>query len=139
MGAGAMAGRARVRRLKRRFSRTDGLRAVPESRRAVRELLGHWGRPGQAETAELLTSELVTNALVHTDRAAVLRVAAGPRRLRVEVRDFVRYRPRPRGPVPHEATGGRGLMLVESLSDRWGVRGLGIGKTVWFELETGHP
>ncbi|MER5490299.1 ATP-binding protein [Streptomyces sp. LE64] len=134
-----MRGRTRVRRLKRRFTRTEDLRAVPESRRAVRELLDHWGRPGQAETAELLTSELVTNALVHTERAAVLRVAADPRRLRVEVRDFVRRRPEKRVPVPHEGTGGRGLVLVESLSDRWGVRGHGFGKAVWFELESGHP
>ncbi|MFJ4774177.1 ATP-binding protein [Streptomyces uncialis] len=136
MRAGAMTGQARVRRLRRRLARAD-LRAVPESRRAVRELLGHWGEPGQAETAELLTSELVTNALVHTERPAVLTVAAGPRRLRVEVRDFVRRRPRSRVPVPDEGTGGRGLMLVESLADAWGVKGLGFGKAVWFELDSG--
>ncbi|MDR3081689.1 MAG: ATP-binding protein, partial [Streptomyces sp.] len=57
--------------LRRRLGRAD-LKAVPEARRALRELLTHWGRPGGSETAELLTSELVTNALIHTDDDAVL-------------------------------------------------------------------
>lgn len=74
--------------LRRRLGRAD-LRAVPEARRALRELLRHWGGPGQSEVAELLASELVTNALVHTDEGAVLTATVGPRALRVEVRDFV--------------------------------------------------
>ncbi len=120
--------------LRRRLGRAD-LRAVPEARRAVRELLRHWGGPGQSEVAELLTSELVTNALVHTDEGAVLTATVGPRALRVEVRDFAgRGRP-PRPRAPQEgSTNGRGLVLVESLADDWGVRPCGVGKSVWFEL-----
>ncbi len=120
--------------LRRRLGRAD-LRAVPEARRAVRELLRHWGGPGQSEVAELLTSELVTNALVHTDEGAVLTATVGPRALRVEVRDFAgRGRP-PRPRAPQEgSTNGRGLVLVESLADDWGVRPCGAGKSVWFEL-----
>ncbi|PSJ24973.1 hypothetical protein B7P34_30540 [Streptosporangium nondiastaticum] len=70
----------------------------------MRRLLAHWGAPGRADTAELLTSELVTNALVHTDGGAVVKAvliggfgqARG--RLRVEVRDFVAGHPALRGP-----------------------------------------
>ncbi|CAL9636288.1 ATP-binding protein [Streptomyces sp. enrichment culture] len=119
--------------LRQRLGRAD-LRAVPEARRALRELLRHWGGPGQSEVAELLTSELVTNALVHTEDGAVLTATVGPRALRVEVRDFAGRPPRPRAPEPDERTNGRGLVLVESLADDWGVRPWTVGKSVWFEL-----
>lgn len=119
--------------LRQRLGRAD-LRAVPEARRALRKLLRHWGEPGQSEVAELLTSELVTNALVHTEDGAVLTATVRPRALRVEVRDFVGRPPRPRGPQPEEGTNGRGLVLVESLADDWGVRPCTVGKSVWFEL-----
>lgn len=122
--------------LRRRLGRAD-LRAVPEVRRALRELLRHWGGPGCSETAELLTSELVTNALIHTDRDAVLTATVGPHGLRVEVRDFVGRRPRLRLPDAGDGTHGRGLVLVQSLADAWGVRAHGVGKAVWFELDGG--
>ncbi|WP_420907427.1 ATP-binding protein [Streptomyces scabichelini] len=122
--------------LKRRLRRAD-LRAVPEVRRALRELLSQWGRPGRSEIAELLTSELVTNALVHTDHDAVVTATVGPRGLRVEVRDFVGRKPSPRVPNADDGTHGRGLFLVQSLADAWGVRVHGVGKAVWFELSGG--
>ncbi|MFB7493472.1 ATP-binding protein [Streptomyces sp. NPDC056161] len=125
--------RAHPPQLRRRLGRAD-LRAVPEARRELRELLRHWGRPGRSEIAELLTSELVTNALVHTDRDAVLTAVVGPRGLRVEVRDFVARKPVLRGPAADYGTHGRGLILVQSLADAWGVRPHGVGKSVWFEL-----
>ncbi|EFL35788.1 regulatory protein [Streptomyces viridochromogenes DSM 40736] len=119
--------------LRRRLGRAD-LRAVPEARKALRDLLGQWGKHGQSDVAELLTSELVTNAIVHTDHDAVLTATVGPRGLRVEVRDFVARRPRLRVPVADDGTNGRGLFLVQSLADSWGVRAHGVGKAVWFEL-----
>jgi anti-sigma regulatory factor (Ser/Thr protein kinase) len=125
--------------LSRRLGRSD-LGAVPETRKALRELLRHWGRPGRSEVAELLTSELVTNALVHTDRDAVLTATVGPRGLRVEVRDFVARVPRlylPGCEPSGDGTHGRGLLLVQSLADAWGVRTHGVGKAVWFELDAG--
>ncbi|MET9773662.1 ATP-binding protein [Streptomyces sp. NPDC006367] len=127
-------GRQTVPQLRRRLGRAD-LRAVPEARRALRELLRHWGRPGRSEVAELLTSELVTNALVHTDDDAVLTATVSKSALRVEVRDRAARMPGRRAPVPDESTNGRGLVLVESLADAWGVRSHGEGKSVWFELD----
>ncbi|MBQ1093837.1 ATP-binding protein [Streptomyces sp. B93] len=122
-------------RLRRRLGRAD-LRAVPEARRALRELLRDWGgrSSGRADVAELLTSELVTNALVHTDRDAVLTAVVGKRGLRVEVRDFAARPPRPCPADAGDGTHGRGLVLVQALADAWGVRVHGVGKAVWFEL-----
>lgn len=122
--------------LRRRLGRAD-LRAVPEARKALRELLRTWGRPERSDIAELLTSELVTNAIVHTDREAVLTATVGPGGLRVEVRDFVARRPRLRVPNADDGTNGRGLVLVQTLADAWGVRAHGVGKAVWFELDAG--
>ncbi len=135
-GAASAGEHAQTPQLRRRLGRAD-LRAVPETRRALRELLLQWGRPGRSDIAELLTSELVTNALVHTDREAVLTATVGPRGLRVEVRDFVARRPRLRVPIADDGTNGRGLFLVQSLADAWGVRAHGVGKAVWFELDAG--
>lgn len=119
------------RTVRRRLCGAD-LMAVADIRRELRQLLAHWGESGKSDVAELLVSELVTNALVHTDRGAVV-TATVTDRLRVEVRDFVSRRPHPRRPTA-DGTSGRGLMLVHSLADAWGVRMHGVGKSVWFEL-----
>jgi anti-sigma regulatory factor (Ser/Thr protein kinase) len=134
--AGDAEDKAGAGQLRRRLGRAD-LRAVPEARRALRELLRQWGRPGRSEIAELLTSELVTNALIHTDHDAVLTATVSPRGLHVEVRDFVGRRPKPRMPNADDGTHGRGLLLVQSLADAWGVRAHGVGKAVWFDLDGG--
>lgn len=126
--------------LRRRVRHAD-LRAVGEVRRELRQLLSHWAklRNGEAaevaEVATLLTSELVTNALVHAEGGAVVTAIAGDR-LRIEVRDFVSGLPEPKAPTA-DGTSGRGLMLVRSLADRWGIRSHGVGKCVWFELGGG--
>ncbi|MGE9693053.1 MULTISPECIES: ATP-binding protein [unclassified Streptomyces] len=143
LGRGASARRMlprrppRGHRLTRKLARAD-LRAVGEARHALRELLDRHGQEAScADTAELLTSELVTNALVHTADDAVLTAVVRRGRLRVEVRDQAKGVPRARTAVPEEQTGGRGLGLVQTLADAWGVRAVGAGKAVWFELETG--
>ncbi|MFF7212518.1 ATP-binding protein [Streptomyces sp. NPDC008238] len=133
-------GPVEARRLHRPLQHAD-LPAVADVRRLLREALRSWGVPDLADTAELLTTELVTNALRHTDRGAVLTVTLQPgaaRRLRVEVRDFTTRHPRLRAPSDRR-TSGRGLLLVQSLADAWGVRpdGDGTGKIVWFELDAG--
>ncbi|MFG2513257.1 ATP-binding protein [Streptomyces sp. NPDC048584] len=106
-----------------------------------------------AETLILLVSELVTNAVVHTGCAAVVRLslpgvgpdaeASGPASgtgtgeegvVRLEVADRSGRAPVPRC-VDGEATGGRGLALVDGLADRWGWSAEGAGKRIWCELD----
>ncbi|MGW4434312.1 ATP-binding protein [Streptomyces sp. NPDC004596] len=117
-----------------------------------------------AETLVLLVSELVTNAVVHTGRPAVLRLylpgsapepasdpasgAPGPAgatdpaatdpaasaTVRLEVADTSSRAPVPRC-VGGDATGGRGLALVDCLADRWGWHAEGSGKSIWCELD----
>ncbi|WP_236061209.1 ATP-binding protein [Actinacidiphila acididurans] len=120
--------------------RRADLPAVAETRRLLRDHLRLWGVPAMVDTAELLTSELVTNALQHTTGGAVLVATLSPGpgpRLRVEVQDSVARRPRARVvalPEDHQGTSGRGLFLVETLADAWGVTAWDSGKVVWFEL-----
>ncbi|WP_431772606.1 ATP-binding protein [Streptomyces cucumeris] len=127
--------------LSKRLAR-DELAAVAQVRAELRLMLRHWGGPGRADLAELLISELVTNALVHTGRGAQVSATLGEGpgarlagRLRVEVRDFDARHPVLRARPPEDATSGRGLLLVHSLADAWGVRTHGVGKALWFELE----
>ncbi|MEU3183637.1 ATP-binding protein [Streptomyces sp. NPDC006923] len=122
--------------LRRRVGGAD-LAAVPEVRHALREMLRHWRERDSAAVAELLMSELVTNALVHTESGAVVTATVADSRLRVEVRDFVAELPalpEPPRRAADDATHGRGLALVRSLADDWGIRTRPPGKTVWFEL-----
>ncbi|MGV9938832.1 ATP-binding protein [Streptomyces sp. NPDC003401] len=92
-----------------------------------------------AETLILLVSELVTNAVVHTGCPAVLRLSlpdaeAGRTTVRLEVADGSGRAPVPRC-AGDEATGGRGLALVDGLADRWGWSVEGHGKRIWCELD----
>ncbi|MER7740515.1 ATP-binding protein [Streptomyces sp. NPDC096538] len=93
-----------------------------------------------AETLILLVSELVTNAVVHTGCPAVLRLslpgqgAAEEVTVRLEVADRSGRAPVPRC-VDGDATGGRGLALVDGLADRWGWSTEGTGKRIWCELD----
>lgn len=114
------------------------LTSRPESaataRRLALSVLRRSGLGGYADTVELLVSELVGNAVRHTGaRTFGLRVV--PRRgwVRVEVRDPSRALPCLL-PVRPTDVSGRGLFLVDHLSDRWGVDLLPRGKTTWFEL-----
>lgn len=84
----------------------------------------------------LLSSELITNAVMHGPRLGTIavRVRRSGGDLRVEVDDGSPDPPRLRGSDP-PSSGGRGLVLVESLAARWGCVARGAeGKTVWFDL-----
>lgn len=112
----------------------------PESAATARRLaqvvvLRQWGlTPKMAEDAVLLVSELVGNAVRHTGaRVFGLRMRRRRGWIRVEVRDPSRGLPCLM-PVQEMDISGRGLFLVDKLSDRWGVDLLPRGKTTWFEM-----
>ncbi|MFF3320881.1 ATP-binding protein [Streptomyces sp. NPDC002889] len=112
----------------------------PESAATARRLtqcvvLRQWALSAQiGEHAVLLVSELVGNAVRHTGaRVFGLRMLRRRGWIRVEVRDPSRGLPCLM-PVQEMDTSGRGLFLVDKLSDRWGVDLLPRGKTTWFEM-----
>jgi CheY-like chemotaxis protein len=99
----------------------------------VRGHLARWGYSHLLDEAELLTAELVNNAVLHTDSGIRLQMRVRDGRLRVAVTDSGGGLPEPRsGDV--EAIGGRGLLLVAAMSTDWGTTAGPEGKTVWFEL-----
>lgn len=87
----------------------------------------------------LLVSELVTNACLHGSDPVTLRLEFDRTRVRVEVEDGVPGWPGIQSPTDREP-GGRGLMIVESLSNVWGVdQSASGGKVVWAELLMDEP
>jgi PAS domain S-box-containing protein len=111
--------------------------AVARARRTVRATLGDWGLSHLGDTAELLASELVTNALLYTEGPISVRLQRD-RTLLCEVCDGSETIPRLRLNTQDD-DGGRGLHLVKELSSRWGTRRTTTGKTVWFELALSSP
>ncbi|MFF4568040.1 SpoIIE family protein phosphatase [Streptomyces sp. NPDC001410] len=109
--------------------------AVRHARRFTRRTLRTWGVPSDTmDTALLVVSELVTNALVHTNGQVRLDLSLVNHRLRLAVADTS-----PRSPVKNtnvgwEATGGRGILLVEAVSEAWGTVPVSGGKQVWADL-----
>jgi DNA-binding NarL/FixJ family response regulator len=89
---------------------------------------------GPLEVVELLTSELVTNAVRHAHSAARVAVEVVGAKVRVSVTDDGPGVPATAKPSP-DSESGRGLELVDGLADRWGVIELEVGKTVWFEAD----
>jgi len=106
------------------------------ARELVRTRLAGAGLEAIADTACLLVSELVTNAVIHARTEAALVVDVSERVVQVRVGDGNARRPEPEEPDPWAARG-RGLLLVDLLASRWGVslEEEGLGKTIWFELD----
>ncbi|MGW2083093.1 ATP-binding protein [Streptomyces sp. NPDC001939] len=114
------------------------LTSVRQARRLVTAQLGDWELEGLADTAQLLVSELVTNALRHTRGPLRLNLQVRGSRLRCEVEDTD-----PTGPVRRvvdtDAEGGRGTELLDLLTEAWGSTLTATGKTTWCEVLTQTP
>ncbi|MEV0557680.1 ATP-binding protein [Streptomyces sp. NPDC050597] len=108
--------------------------AAAEARAEVRRQLEVWGLAEQSDTAELLVSELVTNALIHAASRLRLTLSAAHGVLRCEVSEAGR-RP-PEVSRAGTAVGGCGMFLVDALAWRWGCHQDGPSRTLWFELGT---
>ncbi|TQK44697.1 anti-sigma regulatory factor (Ser/Thr protein kinase) [Streptomyces sp. SLBN-118] len=118
-------------------------RSAGRARALLRKQLAMWEVEHEvADTAELLLSELVANSIRHArtpaGRHIGVRLARYDGMLGVEVADANHRRPEPRSAAVDDE-GGRGLVLVVALAERWGCcpRRHGIGKSVWAELKMG--
>ncbi|MFI2372369.1 SpoIIE family protein phosphatase [Streptomyces sp. NPDC018833] len=115
-------------------------RSVATARAFVRDTLQGWGYSDVVDDAVVLTSELVTNAVIHAGTSADVLCLRSEDGVRIEVAD--RY---PEREIPIQATGlplgnpdrenGRGLLLCAALASRWGVEYTPTHKQVWFQLD----
>ncbi|MFE9765528.1 ATP-binding protein [Streptomyces sp. NPDC005808] len=127
----------RLRTWGRRFMPVAG--NIAEVRQGARIVLAGWAVPDDAcETVVLIVSELATNAVRHArlpDRTfdVALTYDDGGKAVEVEVSDGSPHHPVVR-PFDPDETSGRGLLLVEALSDAWEVRDREFGKTVWVRV-----
>jgi PAS domain S-box-containing protein len=114
-------------------------RSVASARSFVRDTLQGWGYADIVDDAVVLTSELVTNAVVHAGTSADVVCLRSDEGVRVEVADHYPEREVPLQSSPSamgspDREGGRGLQLCAALADRWGVEYTPTHKTVWFRL-----
>lgn len=109
-------------------------RSPSAARRFVSSTLSTWGCSHLADDALLVTSELVTNAVVHASSAPELLLRLNAEVLRIEVRDSSPGSPTPNDAAPGDV-GGRGLAMIDRIAAAWGVSPtLGGGKAVWVDL-----
>jgi anti-anti-sigma factor len=116
------------RRVRRRLHPT--IHAPREARELVTDACEEWSLPGAAIPAEIIASELVTNAVRHAGTAIDLRMTLRDHELRVSVHD---RSPRPaRMQTPAEADDhGRGLLIIDAVAAAWGNVPVTEGKVVW--------
>ncbi|MEV6840288.1 ATP-binding protein [Streptomyces sp. NPDC051133] len=128
--------RLTLRKLPYAFKVAADDQAVGPARRLVREGVESLDLGQQApslDDLELLTAELVTNAVVHTMAPCVVCIRWTGRRIRVEVTDTDTRDVEAKVPPTHDEHG-RGLFLVDVLAAAWGSYRELAGKTTWFEL-----
>lgn len=106
--------------------------AARQARSWLRGALEGWP-DGAVEVAQLLLSELATNAVLHARTGFDVVAAVQPERARIGVEDLNRARPLPKR-YREDAVTGRGMHLVATLADAWGMERRPGGKLVWFEI-----
>ena len=108
-------------------------RSVTEARRFVLDALANWRLEALAETSALLTSEVVTNAVLHARTPVEVVVRRLGKGIAVEVTDGSPTQPRGREATT-ESTTGRGMALLDQLASTWDVTVHKAGKTVRFTV-----
>ncbi|MFD8200971.1 ATP-binding protein [Streptomyces sp. NPDC059701] len=139
MGAGPAGAAAAERRFRFELAAHPGSPA--QARRLTRARLNGWSVcEDTCDTAALVVSELVTNAIVHTaSRYVVCELHDGDELVRIAVRDegCAPGQPHPSDGRRPDDEHGRGLLLVDALCDAWGAHEHGPGLLVWAELPRG--
>lgn len=117
----------------------DDLTPVRTARAVVRRVFDTWGLCELREDAELLVSEVVSNAETHGGGPALLTVGLSREAVLVEVRDRSPHGPRMRHIDPQQDESGRGLHIIEAVAYQSGVRPVPAsgGKICWFTLRRG--
>ncbi|MFJ1528320.1 ATP-binding protein [Streptomyces mirabilis] len=113
--------------------------AVRAARHVVRDALGAWELTGLTEDAEVVISELATNAVLHArmDSIRVTVTRIDEHTVRLAVVDRSRDLPVHRSPNTEDMRG-RGMSIVDALTWSWGTDRLPWGKRVWAELRDGQ-
>lgn len=115
---------------------TVGAHSARHVRRILRVFLASWGMAELTDAAELAMTELVANVVRHVPgHRCTLLILRRPEGLRVEVTDGSSRPPVASAGGDELEEGGRGLLLVEAVTDRWGTVPVPGGKTVWFECD----
>ncbi|MDX3354178.1 ATP-binding protein [Streptomyces sp. ME01-24h] len=111
------------------------LEAATQARRDIAHVLETWGLPQLIDVAEQVVTELVANAVAHTNapRVGASITRTGQESARIVVTDTSRTRPARGKPNPEDEHG-RGLVLVDALAHDWGSELVRGGKRVWAEL-----
>ncbi|MEW1642029.1 MULTISPECIES: ATP-binding protein [unclassified Streptomyces] len=114
---------------------TVGEHSARHIRRIVRSFLLEWGTPELSDAVELAVTELIANVVRHVpDRRCGLFLLRRPAGVRVEVSDSSPQLPDLHAEFDAESENGRGLVLLDAMTDKWGVtRAAEGGKAVWFE------
>jgi ABC-type transporter Mla MlaB component len=109
--------------------------AARRSRELVTEACGRWDQPDLAGPACIVVTEMVNNVVAHAHTQMIVLLAVRRAAMAVAVRDRSNTVPQFTGPVPATSYGGRGLLLIDSVADRWGSLPLETGKVVWALLQ----
>jgi anti-anti-sigma factor len=104
------------------------------SRELVTEACARWDLPDLAGPACIVVTEMVNNVVAHAQTPMSVLLARHGDTMSVAVRDDSPTIPRFVGPVAVTSYGGRGLLLIDSVADRWGSLALDAGKVVWAVL-----
>ncbi|MGC1213825.1 MAG: ATP-binding protein, partial [Micromonospora sp.] len=113
---------------------TPTVSAAREARALVIDGCARWGVRDLAEPACIAVTEMVNNVVAHARTPMTVRVAPRDSSLHLAVRDHSRRQPAFAGLAPLTSTGGRGLLLIDTVARRWGSTPLADGKVVWCVL-----
>ena len=122
--------------------------AARPSRELVTDACGHWEHTALVDSACIVVTEMVNNVVAHARTPMTVLLALRGGAVAVAVRDSSTAVPVFRGQVDPHSYGGRGLLLIDSVADRWGSLRLDGGKVVWAILQDqdagsamarGHP
>ena len=109
-------------------------RSAGRARAFVRDVLHQWHCDHLVELTVLVANEVVTNAILHARTDVRVEIRLEQSCVRVEVSDRADDEPVRRS-TPDDATGGRGIALLDAMATRWGVELLPEGgKRVWFDM-----